>query len=70
MRKQAFAAGANIEFGDPQATAEAILKIVDVDAEPVARAAYANRLATWESWGSFPMRRRANRRNTRSRLCS
>jgi hypothetical protein len=68
MRKQAFAAGANIEFGDPQATAEAILKIVD--AEPVARAAYANRLATWESWGPFPMRRRANRRNTRSRLCS
>lgn len=61
MRKQVFAAGANIEFGDPQATAEAILKIVDVENPPlrffvgteglpVARAAYANRLATWESW--------------------
>ena len=61
MRKQLFATGARIEFGDPQATPEAILKIVDAENPPlrlfvgteglpVARAAYANRLATWESW--------------------
>ena len=49
------------ERGDPQATAEAILKIVDAEDPPlrfifgsetlpIARAAYAERLATWESW--------------------
>lgn len=47
--------------GDPQATAEAILKIVDADNPPLrfalgvtvlpmARAVYAERLATWEAW--------------------
>jgi NAD(P)-dependent dehydrogenase (short-subunit alcohol dehydrogenase family) len=61
LRTQVFAAGANIEFGDPQATADAIIKIVDAENPPlrffvgteglpVARAAYANRLATWEAW--------------------
>jgi NAD(P)-dependent dehydrogenase (short-subunit alcohol dehydrogenase family) len=61
LTKQVFASGANIEFGDPQATAEAVLKIVDAENPPlrffvgteglpVARAAYANRLAIWEAW--------------------
>jgi hypothetical protein len=61
LRRQVFAAGSNIEFGDPQATADAILKVVDAENPPlrfligteglpVARAAYASRLATWEEW--------------------
>lgn len=64
LRKQIFTASANIEFGDPHATADAILKIVDserpplrffVGAEglPVARAAYAARLAIWEEWSTL-----------------
>jgi NAD(P)-dependent dehydrogenase (short-subunit alcohol dehydrogenase family) len=61
MRTQLFASAANIEFGDPQATAAAVLKIVDsanpplrffvgTEGLPLARAAYAARLATWEEW--------------------
>ncbi len=61
LREQAFAAGAKMEFGEPQATVPAILKLVDADHPPlrffvgteglpVARAAYAERLATWEAW--------------------
>jgi len=61
LRAQVFAAGASIEFGDPQATAEAVLKIVDAENPPlrffvgteglpIARSAYANRLSTWEAW--------------------
>ena len=49
------------ERGDPQATAEAVLKIVDAENPPLrlilgstglpmVRAAYADRLATWEEW--------------------
>lgn len=60
-RAEVFAAGARLEFGDPQATADAILKIVDAETPPlrffvgteglpIARAAYAERLATWEAW--------------------
>jgi NAD(P)-dependent dehydrogenase (short-subunit alcohol dehydrogenase family) len=63
LRTQLFAYGARIQFGDPKATAEAILKIVDAENPPlrffvgteglpVVRAAYADRLATWESWES------------------
>ena len=51
----------NVERGDPEATAEAILKLVDADNPPLrlglgnsilprARAAYAERLTTWEAW--------------------
>lgn len=47
--------------GDPQATADAILRIIDAEDPPLrfavgntvlpmARAAYADRIATWESW--------------------
>lgn len=63
LRRQAFAAGAEMEFGDPQATAAAILKLVDAEIPPlrffvgteglpVVRAAYAARLSTWEAWES------------------
>jgi len=61
IRAEVFAAGAKLAFGDPQATADAILKIVDAEKPPLrffvgteglphARTAYADRLATWEAW--------------------
>ena len=61
LRRQVFASGASLEFGDPQATAEAVLKVVDAEnpplriflgteGMPLARAAYSNRLAIWEAW--------------------
>ena len=61
FRKQFLTRLANLERGDPDATAEAILKLVDADDPPLrlglgtsilprARAAYAERLATWEAW--------------------
>jgi len=61
FRKQFLTRLANLESGDPDATAEAILKLVDADDPPLrlglgntilprARAAYADRLATWEAW--------------------
>lgn len=63
LRKKAFAAGASMEFGDPRATAPAVLKLVDMDEPPLrfflgteglpmARAAYAARLALWEAFES------------------
>ena len=50
-----------IERGDPQATSQAILKLVDAENPPLrlglgttilsrARAVYAERIATWEAW--------------------
>jgi NAD(P)-dependent dehydrogenase (short-subunit alcohol dehydrogenase family) len=61
FRKQFLTRLANMENGDPEATAEAILKLVDTENPPLrlglgntilprARAAYAERLATWEAW--------------------
>lgn len=61
LRKQFLTHFATMERGDPQATTEAILKLVDTDNPPLrlglgtsilprARAAYAERLATWEAW--------------------
>lgn len=61
FRKQFLAQLSNVERGDPNATTEAILKLVDADNPPLrlglgnsilprARAAYAERLATWEAW--------------------
>ncbi|MBV8400260.1 MAG: SDR family NAD(P)-dependent oxidoreductase [Acetobacteraceae bacterium] len=61
VRKQVYARLADVERGDPQATADAVLKIVDADEPPLrvilgnvilpaARAAYADRLATWAAW--------------------
>jgi NAD(P)-dependent dehydrogenase (short-subunit alcohol dehydrogenase family) len=61
FRKQFLTHLANLERGDPEATAEAILKLVDANDPPLrlglgnsilprARAAYAERLAIWEAW--------------------
>jgi hypothetical protein len=50
----------SLERGDPEATAEAILKLVDANDPPLRllgstilpgpRALYADRIATWEAW--------------------
>jgi NAD(P)-dependent dehydrogenase (short-subunit alcohol dehydrogenase family) len=61
LRTQVFGRLSSSEKGDPAATAEAVLKIVDAENPPlrffvgntglpIARAAYAARLATWEAW--------------------
>jgi len=61
LRRQTFAAGAQMAFGDPEATVPAVLAVVDAEAPPlrlflgteglpVARAAYAQRLSMWEAW--------------------
>ena len=61
FRKQFLTHLADVERGDPEATAEAILKLVDAENPPLrlglgtsilprARAAYAERLKTWEAW--------------------
>jgi NAD(P)-dependent dehydrogenase (short-subunit alcohol dehydrogenase family) len=61
FRKQFLTRLANLERGDPEATAEAILKLVDAHDPPLrlglgnsilprARTAYAERLAEWEAW--------------------
>ena len=61
FRQQFLKQLANVERGDPEATAEAILKLVDAENPPLrlglgnsilprARAAYAERLKTWEAW--------------------
>jgi len=61
FRKQFLTRLANLERGDPEATAEAVLKLVDTNDPPMrfalgntilprAREAYAARLATWEAW--------------------
>ncbi|QWT40219.1 SDR family NAD(P)-dependent oxidoreductase [Dickeya dadantii] len=61
LRKQIFEQGSEMEFGDPQATVQAILQIVDADQPPlriflgtegmpVVRKAYATRLDEWEKW--------------------
>ena len=62
FREQMMARLASMERGDPQATAEAILKLVDAENPPLrlglgttilsrARAAYAERIATWGGVG-------------------
>jgi NAD(P)-dependent dehydrogenase (short-subunit alcohol dehydrogenase family) len=61
FRKQFLTRLASLERGDPEATAEAVLKLVDANDPPLrlglgnsilprARDAYAERLATWEAW--------------------
>jgi len=61
FRKQFLTRLAGLERGDPEATAEAVLKLVDTNDPPLrlglgtsilprAREAYAARLATWEAW--------------------
>ena len=61
LRKQIIGRLSTLERGEPQATAQAILKIVDAELPPLrfavgagvvpmARAAYADRIAVWEAW--------------------
>ncbi|HEY1649598.1 MAG TPA: SDR family NAD(P)-dependent oxidoreductase [Terracidiphilus sp.] len=61
FRKQFIARLTSLERGDPEATAEAILKLVDANDPPLrlvlgstvlpgARALYADRITTWEAW--------------------
>jgi len=61
LRQRMFAHLSTAERGDPEATREAILKLVDTDNPPLrlalgshllpgARALYADRIATWEAW--------------------
>ena len=61
FRKQFLTHLANVELGDPEATAQAILKLVDAENPPLrfalgtsilprARAAYTERLKSWEAW--------------------
>ncbi len=61
LRNQVFGRLSTAERGDPQATAEAILQIVDAQDPPLrfavgsgvlplVRDAYADRLAAWEAW--------------------
>ena len=61
FRKQFLTRLADAERGDPEATSEAILKLVDAENPPLrlglgtsilprARSAYAERLETWEAW--------------------
>ena len=61
FRKQFLAGLASIERGNPQATADAVLKVVDAEEPPLrlilgnaslprVRSVYADRLATWEAW--------------------
>ncbi len=61
LRNQIFAHLSTMDKGDPQATAQAVLKIVDLEEPPLrlmlgsgnlpmVRAAYASRLASWAEW--------------------
>jgi NAD(P)-dependent dehydrogenase (short-subunit alcohol dehydrogenase family) len=63
LRTQVFERLRTIERGDPDATPEAVFKVVDAENPPLrfflgthnlpwVRAAYAERLATWEAWES------------------
>lgn len=63
LRNQVYERMKSLERGDPNATPEALFKIVDTENPPLrfflgshnlpwVRAAYAERLATWEQWES------------------
>jgi len=63
LRERMKAASASRHLGDPEATADAILKVVDSSQPPlrlflgdvglaVAKQTYATRLATWAEWAS------------------
>ncbi len=63
LKTQVFDRVRSLERGDPNATPEALFKIVDAENPPLrfflgshnlpwVRAAYAERLATWEAWES------------------
>lgn len=74
LRQQVFSHSAHIDFGEPKATADAILQIVDAaypplrlflgtEGMPAVRAAYAARLAEWEQWA--PVSNTAQGKSTR-----
>ena len=63
LKAQVFEGMKTMERGDPNATVDAMLKLVDAENPPLrlflgshnlpwVRAAYADRLATWEEWDS------------------
>ena len=63
LKAQVFEGMKTMEKGDPNATPEAMFKLVDAEIPPLrlflgshnlpgVRAAYADRLATWEAWDS------------------
>ena len=63
LRQQVFGQLRSQERGDPAVTAEAVLKVADAENPPLrlilgstglpmVRAAYADRLATWEEWAA------------------
>jgi NADP-dependent 3-hydroxy acid dehydrogenase YdfG len=63
LRKSVFERVGSMERGDPNATSEAVFTVVDTENPPLrfflgrhnlpwVRAAYAERLATWEAWES------------------
>ncbi|CAI6079833.1 3-oxoacyl-[acyl-carrier-protein] reductase FabG [Paenibacillus sp. JJ-100] len=71
LRKTVFGRLSTEHRGDPQATAEAILQIVDAQDPPLrfavgagvlplARGAYADRLATWEAWEAVSNKAQGN----------
>lgn len=65
----------NLERGNPEATPEALFRMVDSKNPPLrfnlgshnldwTRSAYNDRLKIWEEWQPFPPQRKANRSNT------
>ena len=63
LKARVFEGMKTMQRGDPNATTDALFKLVDADNPPLrlflgnqnlpqVRAAYADRLAIWESWGS------------------
>ncbi len=63
LKAQVFEGMKTMQKGDPKATADAMLQLVDAEEPPLrlflgshnlpsVRAAYADRLATWEAWDS------------------
>jgi NAD(P)-dependent dehydrogenase (short-subunit alcohol dehydrogenase family) len=76
IKEQLFAAFASESVGDPQATSEAILKVVDAaepprrillgaTAVPMVRKVYEERLATWDKWASVSAEAQGTRTDLR-----
>jgi NAD(P)-dependent dehydrogenase (short-subunit alcohol dehydrogenase family) len=76
IKEQLFAVFASESVGDPQATSEAILKVVDAaepprrillgaTAVPMVRKVYEERLATWDKWASVSAEAQGTRTDLR-----
>jgi NAD(P)-dependent dehydrogenase (short-subunit alcohol dehydrogenase family) len=72
LKAQVFEGMKTMERGDPDATSDAMFKLVDADHPPLrlflgshnltqVRAAYAERLATWEAWESVAISAQGNK---------